>query len=100
MKHKRAAQRDTLLCFLFFVSCLSMPLAAARVDVLRATGGLPAHISGAFQEPIAFQQAKSGRYYVFDRRAHTVYAYDAGAEAPKAIVRVGAEAGNILQPSA
>ena len=74
--------------------------APARVEVLRATGGLPAHIAGVFQEPIAFQQAKSGRYYVFDRRAHTVYSFEPGAEAPKAIVRVGAEAGNILQPSA
>lgn len=73
---------------------------AARIETLRAIGGLPAHIAGAFQEPIAFQQSKSGRYYIFDRRAHTVYAYDPGAEAPKAIVKVGSEAGNIIQPSA
>lgn len=72
----------------------------ARVDVLRATGALPAHVTGVFQEPIAFQQAKSGRYYIFDRRAHTVYSFEPGAEAPKPIVKVGAEAGNILQPSA
>jgi len=44
-----------------------------RVELLRSTGGLPAHIAGAFQRPIGFQQADDGRYYVFDRRAHAVY---------------------------
>ena len=54
-----------------------------RVEVLNATGGLPAHISGVFQEPTSFQQAKTGRYYVFDRRAHAVFGIDPDADAPR-----------------
>lgn len=71
-----------------------------RVEVLAAAGGLPAHIAGVFQEPVSFQQDKAGRYYVFDRRAHTVYGVEPGADAPKLLVRIGGEAGNILQPTA
>lgn len=71
-----------------------------RVDVLNATGGLPAHIAGAFQEPTSFQQAKSGRYYVFDRRAHAVFGIDPNADAPVKLIQIGGEAGRILQPSA
>jgi hypothetical protein len=72
----------------------------ARVEVLNATGGLPAHIAGAFEEPISFQQAKTGRYYVFDRRAHAVYGVDPDADAPRKLIQIGGEAGRILQPSA
>ncbi len=73
---------------------------SARVETLTATGGLPAHIAGAFQEPTAFQQAKSGRYYVFDRRAHAVYGIDPGAGAPRKLIQIGFEDGRLLQPSA
>jgi hypothetical protein len=70
----------------------------ARVDVLRASGGLPAHIAGSFQRPIGFQQSDSGTYFVFDRRAHAVYSV-AGDAATK-IIEVGAESGRVLDPSA
>jgi hypothetical protein len=68
------------------------------VNILRSTGGLPAHIAGMFRDPLGFQQSDSGEYFVFDRRAHAVYVI-AGDEAKK-IVDIGAEAGRVLDPSA
>jgi len=71
-----------------------------EVDVLQSTGGLPAHIVGAFEEPLEFDEAANGVYYVFDRRAHTVYQVDASATTVRKIVEIGFEEGRILQPSA
>ncbi|HSL23035.1 MAG TPA: hypothetical protein VK886_16005 [Vicinamibacterales bacterium] len=89
------------------VPMLAALLAAARaapdpprVETLSAIGGLPAHIAGAFQEPISYQRAKSGRSYVFDRRAHAVWGIDPDADAPLKIVQIGLAKGEILQPSA
>jgi len=76
----------------------AMQAAPARVLVLRSTGGLPAHVAGSFQRPLAFQQSDAGEYFVFDRRAHAVYTI--AGEAPKKIIEVGAEAGRVLDPSA
>ena len=42
--------------------------AAVRVDALRPIGALPPHLTGAFEEPVAFQQVANGYYFVFDRR--------------------------------
>src|SRR3954470_13165609 len=72
--------------------------ARARVELLRSTGGLPAHIAGSFQRPIGFQQTDAGQYFVFDRRAHAVYTVS--GDAAKKIIEVGAEAGRVLDPSA
>jgi len=72
--------------------------APPRVLVLRASGGLPAHIAGAFQRPLGFQQSDAGQYFVFDRRAHAVYTV--AGDAPKKIIEVGAEAGRVLDPTA
>jgi hypothetical protein len=68
-------------------------------DVLRSTGGLPAHVAGAFEYPIGFQQADNGVYYVFDRRAHAVYTVGPDQTARK-IIQVGQEAGRVLDPTA
>jgi hypothetical protein len=72
--------------------------AHSRVETLRSTGGLPAHIAGSFQRPIGFQQTDRGDYFVFDRRAHAVYTV--AGDAVKKIIEVGAEAGRVLDPSA
>jgi hypothetical protein len=69
-----------------------------RVLVLPSTGGLPAHIAGAFQRPLGFQQTDAGQYFVFDRRAHAVYTVAGGA--PKKLIEVGAESGRVLDPTA
>lgn len=72
--------------------------ARLKVDVLRSSGALPAHIAGLFQTPLAYQQADTGQYFIFDRRAHAVYTV-AGDTARK-LIEVGAESGKVLDPSA
>jgi hypothetical protein len=72
--------------------------AAARLETLRAIGGLPAHVVGVFEKPLGFQQTTGGRYFVFDRRAHAVYTVADGTV--KKIVEIGAEPGRLLEPTA
>jgi DNA-binding beta-propeller fold protein YncE len=72
---------------------------ALKVQVLRPAGGLPPHIVGLFEEPLSFQQVPGGPYYVFDRRAHTVYTVDADRGSARKLVEIGQEAGRIIQPS-
>lgn len=69
-----------------------------EADVLRSTGSLPPHIVGLFEEPIGFQQAATGVYYVFDRRAHSIYTIDPARTAARKAVDIGQEAGRIIQP--
>lgn len=73
---------------------------ALRVEVLESSGGLPAHVAGAFSEPLAFQRSSDGTSFVFDRRAHAVYRVDAKTQALRKIVEIGGEEGRILEPSA
>ena len=72
-----------------------------RVELLRASGGLPPHICNVFREPLAIQQSSSGAYYVFDRRSHAVYRVDADLKGePQKIVAIGGEGGRLLEPTA
>ena len=86
------------------VTLLAVPLAivllARPVDVLRSVGGLPAHVAGMFEEPMGFQRMSSGRYIVFDRRAHSLYSVDATRGQATRIITVGPEQGRLLSPSA
>lgn len=75
-------------------------LLAWPADVLPSVNAMPAHISGAFNTPIAYQTQADGTSYVFDRREHTVYRIDAARTKAAAVVQIGAEAGRLLQPSA
>jgi hypothetical protein len=75
-------------------------VAALEPDVLRSAGAVPAHIAGQFREPTGFQQSASGQYFVFDRRAHTVYGLDAQQSSAWEIVRIGGEAGHVIDPTA
>lgn len=87
--------------FSILAACAVLSLAARPVlpiEVLRATGGLPAHIAGSFQRPIGFQQTDSGQYFVFDRRAHAVYTVT--GDTVRKVIEIGAEAGRVLDPSA
>ncbi|MCA1563844.1 MAG: hypothetical protein LC804_27560 [Acidobacteria bacterium] len=74
--------------------------AGDRIQVLPSVGGIPAHLAGAFDEPLSFQQSKSGDYFVFDRRAHSVFVIDAAATASRKILQIGFEEGKLLQPTA
>lgn len=64
---------NTLLAAL---SVWSAAPAQGRVEILRPVGGLAATVCDALHEPIAFVQATDGRYFLLDRRAHTIYSVD------------------------
>jgi hypothetical protein len=98
-KHNSAMRSGLALAAAACILCVPAS-AQVRVDVLRSTGGLPAHIANAFLEPLSFQQTDAGRYYVFDRRGHTVYTVDPNADAARKLAEIGAEPGRLLDPSA
>jgi len=87
-------------CVLCGFFCLVIAVAALTPDVLRSTGAVPAYVAGRFREPVGFQQAASGQYLVFDRRAHTVYGMDAQQSSAWEIVTIGGESGRIIDPTA
>jgi hypothetical protein len=73
---------------------------ALEVQVLRSTGGLAPEVVGLFREPAACQTLADGSYLVFDRAGHRVYRVPPSGSEAVEIVRIGAEAGNIIGPSA
>ena len=75
-------------------------MSARKTDVIRSSGGIPASIAGRFRDPTGFQQAASGQYFVFDRRAHTVFGIDSEQTSVWEIVKIGAEPGRIIDPTA
>jgi hypothetical protein len=82
------------------VALLSTSLTAFKPDLLRSTRSIPPHISGKFRDPTGFQQAASGQYFVFDRRAHVVHGIDEEQSSSWEIVHIGAEQGRIIDPTA
>jgi hypothetical protein len=70
------------------------------IDVLKPVAALPAHIAGAFQDLTTCQQSPSGEYYVFDRRAHSVFVVPPGLDSARKLIEIGTETGRILDPSA
>src|SRR5213593_759131 len=88
------------LCVLCGICLLTTSPAALKPDVLRSSAAVPAHIAGRFREPTGFQQSSSGQYFVFDRRAHTVYGLDAQRASSWEIIQIGAEPGRIIEPTA
>src|SRR5687767_5788161 len=95
-----AAARQPLLAIVVLAPAIlaSDVRAALEVDVIRSIGGLPPHIVGLFEEPLAFQQTPGGPYYVFDRRGHSVYAVDDDKKSALKLVEIGQEMGRIIQP--
>jgi sugar lactone lactonase YvrE len=81
------------------VLAIATPATALRVELLRSVGSLPPHIVGLFEEAVAFEQAPTGVYYVFDRRGHSVYTIDAARTGARKAVDIGQEAGRIIQPA-
>jgi hypothetical protein len=88
------------LCALCGFFCFVISVAALTPEALRSTGAVPAYVAGQFRQPMGFQQAASGQYFVFDRRAHTVYGMDAQLSSAWEIVTIGGESGRIIDPSA
>ena len=74
-------------------------LAALRVEILTSMGGLPAHVSGLFEDPTGFQQGPSGAYFVFDRRGHAVYRVTPDRSAAQRIISIGQEDGRVIEPT-
>lgn len=87
----------TLALLLLVFSWAAHPQ-AIRPAILRSIGGLPPHIVGLFEEPVSFQQAPTGVYYVFDRRAHSVYTVDPNRTLARKAVDIGPENGRIIEP--
>jgi hypothetical protein len=73
---------------------------AIAPEILRSVGGLPAHIAGRFEDLASCHQSADGTIFVFDRRLHAVFGVPPGADAPRELVKIGAEAGRILRPYA
>ena len=71
-----------------------------RIATLSPVAALPAHIAGSFEELTSCQQAPTGEYFIFDRRAHSVYVAPQGLDAAKKLIEIGAEPGRVLDPSA
>ncbi len=90
--------KPVAVALLAVVVLTARPYTALTVEVLQSIGGLPPHIVGRFEEPIAFQQTPGGPYYVFDRRGHTVYAVDSDKTTVIKLVEIGQEMGRIIQP--
>ena len=69
-------------------------------QVLRPSGGVPAHVAGEVKDPYGFQQGPDGDYFVFDRRAHTVWRISPDLDSARAILSIGQEQGKLYSPSA
>jgi hypothetical protein len=89
-----------VLCVLGGFFCFVMSVAALTPEILRSTGAVPAYVAGQFREPAGFQQSASGQYFVFDRRAHTVYGLDGQMSSAWTIATIGGESGKIIDPTA
>jgi hypothetical protein len=71
-----------------------------RIATLAPVAALPAHIAGSFEELTSCQQAPNGDYFIFDRRAHSVYVAPPGLDAARKLIEIGAEPGRVLDPTA
>jgi len=72
----------------------------SRAEIVSSIDALPAHLASGFGDAVAFTQAASGQYLVFDRRAQAIYAIDRSRTEATRIVQVGAEPGRIIRPTA
>lgn len=98
--HRRSGGVPHGLLIATLVAGVFQPLSAIKPEVIQARRAVPAHIAGRFREPFGFQQSKSGQYFVFDRRGHTVYGLDEELSSVWEIIQIGAESGRIIDPTA
>jgi hypothetical protein len=83
----------------FALACTAA-VAALQPVLLQSVGGIPIHLAGQFEEPLGFQQAASGTYFVFDRRAHAVFSIDRQRREATRLITIGPEQGRLLGPTA
>ena len=86
--------------FCFLLLLVAIEVVALKLEVLQPSTAIPPHIAGRFREPTGFQQSASGQYFVFDRRLHAVFGVDEAQTSSWEIVKIGAEAGRIIEPTA
>ncbi len=70
-----------------------------QAEILQATGSLPAHIAGQFEDPVGCAEARTGEYVILDRRAHTVFVVNPEKTAARKVLEIGFEKGRVLQPA-
>ena len=81
-------------------SAFSLQPSALR-ETLRATGALPAHVAGSFEDIAACHITPDDDYLIFDRRGHAVYRVArTGADGARKLLQIGVEPGRILSPMA
>jgi hypothetical protein len=83
-----------------FATTLAQRPPAAGPQVLKPVAALPAHIAGTFQDLTACHQNTAGEYFVFDRRAHSVYVVAPKLESVQKLIEIGTEPGRVLDPTA
>lgn len=82
-------------------AALALPVDATQAtETLRATGALPVHITGRFQDPVGYGVTTTGEYIVLDRRGHTVYVIDSTRKSVRQTLTVGFEPGKLFVPGA
>ena len=86
--------------FTHFIPASAQSPSTGRITTLSPVAALPAHIAGSFRDLTTCQQAASGEYFIFDRRAHSVYVASRGLDSARKLIEIGAEPGRVLDPSA
>lgn len=77
---------------------LAILVASLPVETLQPVTALPAHFAGRVGDMAACAQSADGRYFIFDRRAHAVFA--ASRDEIRRLIEIGAERGRLYQPTA
>jgi hypothetical protein len=90
--------RARLISFLLLLAATEV--VALKLEVVQPSAAVPPHVAGRFRDPTGFQQSASGQYFVFDRRSHAVFGVDEERTSSWEIVKIGAEAGRIIEPTA
>ena len=70
------------------------------IETLTSVSALPAHVAGRIEQMTACEQAADGRYFVFDRRSHTVFTAPRSGDSISQVIQIGAEQGRVLRPTA
>lgn len=95
-----------MVCWIAALSALGLAAivhaapARVAVETLTPVAALPAHIAGSFRDLAGCQQAATGDYFIFDRRAHSVYTATPALDTARKLIEIGTEPGRVLDPTA